>query len=283
MQLELHRSALEEREKSHDREARILRDEREAAADAHRVAAADFERARLEWEKARLEHEKSLELRESQIAGETRGLELRRLRIDQLRREVEETHARTLAQRLAIEEVWADVARSLGDTQTNGRLDAAKTAISEWFDGERARVAADHREVLEQRADLERERADLSRERQELKDWLVERDAELESLETRLQETELALIDREQACRQQQLAWLDERAEAETVIRKLLTELTSRQSYVDEITANESSGDAWRPSADILRAALNASDQQPEPEVPRDRWGWSESRDRTVS
>jgi len=155
------------------------------------------------------------------------NLEGRRERLDNLRAELEETHRTTLERRMAIEEAWAQLTQACGAEVAQQRLDQAQQQLSGHYRGLREALIEQRRELDEMRLVFQTQRDDVRSEQQTLSDWAATQERKLRARESDLQTQAEQLNVRESAWRAASQRWINEKIEAEAVIRDLLEQLTS--------------------------------------------------------
>ncbi len=224
-QIDLYRVSIEEREKSLDRERDLLSKSRRALS-----STSDLDRIGLHAEREAWSSERQIqlvELRRQQelLTSLSENLESRRIRLDRLRAELEDTHRSTLEMRLAVEETWVDLTQAIGPDESRHRVEQVRNALVGYYRQLHEGLVEQRREHLEAQTKFERLRAEFLDERQKLMDWIAARDSELQIAEERLKIASTDSSARDAAWQAARDHWLMEKAEAEQVIRKLLGEL----------------------------------------------------------
>ena len=227
-QIDLYRVSLEEREKSLDRERDVLSKSRRALS-----STSDLDRIGLHAEREAWNSERQIQLAEQRRQQElmtslSENLESRRIRLDRLRAELEDTHRSTLEMRLAVEETWVDLTQSVGQEESRQRVEQVRNALVGYYRQLHEGLVEQRREHLEAQTKFERLRTEFLDERQKLMDWIAARDSELQIAEERLKIASTDSSTRDAAWQAERDRWLMEKAEAEQVIRKLLGELGDR-------------------------------------------------------
>lgn len=224
-QIDLYRASIEEREKSLDRERDVLSKSRRALS-----STTDLDRIGLHAEREAWDSERQIQLAELRRQQElmtslSENLESRRIRLDRLRAELEDTHRTTLEMRLAVEETWVDLTQSIGQEESRQRVEQVRNALVGYYRQLHEGLVEQRREHLEAQTKFERLRTEFLDERQKLMDWIAARDSELQVAEERLKIASSDSSTRDAAWQAARDRWLMEKAEAEQVIRKLLGEL----------------------------------------------------------
>jgi hypothetical protein len=274
-QLDLYRLALEEREKSIARERDAISRQREAISSETHQERLEYESERVAWEEERRIQQAELKRREETLTLQSENIELRRLRLEKLRSELEETHRATLELRLAVEDAWVKLVQPAGDEPARAAVEGARADLQQYYRQLHDDLIDQRRDLLETQARFERLRVEFQDERQTLTNWVSERDEQLRQKEelVRRQSTELNLSDL--AWKQAREKWLQEKLEAEAVIRRLLTELTDRH----RLTPDDISLEHATPAELDRQRVFEVS----EPEAsagrsPAPHWRWTEER-----
>lgn len=161
------------------------------------------------------------------VAVHAENLESRRVRLDQLREELEVRHRDLLGTRMAIDEAWAQMAQVTGDEQATLRVEAARETLSDYYRALRESLDTQRQEVDETRQQFEQQKIDFRSEQQTLTDWIAQREQQLRRQEEQLQSQLTQIADQEQSWQRARDTWLTERLEAERIIRQLLSELST--------------------------------------------------------
>lgn len=187
----------------------------------------DRDRLRAEqqdWNVARAEQQAEVERKQSQLREHALALETRRQQLEALRREVDQTHGEALELRLAVEEAYAQLTRTVGEAITFERVEEARRLLAEHYRNSRDTLAIQRQELEQLQARLAGERSDLLFERQALAEWVTTQEQLLGQREVELEQDRTALQHRERAWREAEDRWHSERQQAETIIRDLLRE-----------------------------------------------------------
>ncbi|MBM80091.1 MAG: hypothetical protein CMJ78_05795 [Planctomycetaceae bacterium] len=225
-QIQRLRILLEEREQSVDRQHELLAKSQLAFEQWD-----EEERKRLEAEREAWAHERQSQKTEIQrqqdiMSLHAENLESRRLRLDQLRTELEETHRNTLEMRMALEEAWAQFCQATGDDAARVRVEVARQALSDHYRNLRESLAQDRKELEASKTAFSEQKANFHSEQQTLTEWIGERDDRLQQREAELANQSAEIEHREVEWRAASDRWLREKLEAESVIRDLLQQLT---------------------------------------------------------
>lgn len=230
IQLNQYRAALDEQAKSLDRERDALTKSRKAWDSTTDADRATLRAERDAWEQDRRRQELDLQRQQAALANHGESLERKRDRLERLRYELEDTHRSTLELRLAVEEGWAQIAHAVGhEEDARHRVEQARQALVLYYQELHAGLAEQRRELIDLQTRLEEQRLVFRDERQTLMHWLTERDEHLRREEERLQQQAEQVTASEAAWRSTRDQWLSEKLAAESLIRRLLTELGDRQ------------------------------------------------------
>lgn len=225
-QLEHFRALLEEREHSVQREhalqsrARTVR-QNELQHDIRKLA-----EDRSTWERMQTAQQSDIQRQHDLLNMHGQNLESRRERLDQLRTELEITHRDNLEIRMAIEEAWSQLVQGAGQNEAKSRVDAARKALSEHYDFLRTTLAQQRQELTEAESQLQHQKDDFLKQRQATTECLAQRDETLRNREEQLRVSSTEFDIRETGWREARDGWMQERVEAEHIIRGLLIQLT---------------------------------------------------------
>lgn len=224
-QIDLYRASIDEREKSLERERDVLEKSRRAFSSNADLDRLNLQREQNAWQTERQIQQSELLRQQELYASHAENLESRRIRLEKLRSELEETHRSTLEMRLAVEEAWVELTQAAGQDTARQRVEQVREALvghyRELHDG----IVEQRRDHLESQTKFERLRAEFHDERQKLMEWISTRDQELQIGEERLRLAATDASMRDSAWQAARDRWMEEKAEAEQVIRKLLAEL----------------------------------------------------------
>ena len=166
------------------------------------------------------------------------NLEARRERLDLLRTELEETHRHTLEMRMSVEESLAQLAQASDEESSRIRVDEAREALSEHYRHLREAVSQQHRELVEALSLLKREREEFQEESQSRADLHNQRDEKLQQWEEQLAREAESFETKDTAWHATRNSWMQEKTEAEHVIRGLLQQLTDLTGANQDSTAS---------------------------------------------
>ena len=224
-QIDLYRSSVDEREKSLERERQVLEKTRRAlssSVDQDRLA---LQREQSAWHAERQIQQGELLRQQELYSSHMDNLESRRIRMERLKTELEDTHRSTLEMRLAVEEAWVELTQAAGQDAARERVEQVRNTLVGYYRQLHEGLVEQRREHLEAQTKFERLRAEFHDERQKLMEWIASRDSELRIGEERLRLGAADAVARDSTWQVARDRWMQEKAEAEQVIRKLLGEL----------------------------------------------------------
>jgi len=237
-QLDRHRAALEELGRALERERELTVRERAAISSTVLQEQQQFLADRQTWEADRRQQQTELRRQQETLLTHAENLETRRQRLETLRREVEETNQTTMQLRLAVEEIWAQAQQSLGSVAAQERVDAARQEIQHAYEHYQARLGEQRRELLEAERILDEQRLAFQEERRSLSEWMTQRDEELALREQRQKQQYIEQTTADHDFQQERDRWLNEKSEAERIIRRLLDDLIERTTDLPEPDAS---------------------------------------------
>jgi hypothetical protein len=224
-QIDLYRSSIDEREKSLEREREVLEKSRRAFSSSVDLDRLNLQREQSAWQVERQIQQAELLRQQELYSTHADSLESRRIRLEKLRTELEDTHRSTLEMRLAVEEAWVELTQAAGAEDARQRVEQVRNTLVGYYRQLHEGLVEQRREHLESQTKFERLRAEFHDERQKLMEWISSRDQELRVGEERLRLATADAANRDAAWQAARDRWMLEKAEAEQVIRKLLAEL----------------------------------------------------------
>jgi hypothetical protein len=192
-----------------------------------------LQREQIAWQNERQIQQAELLRQQELYTSHAEGLESRRIRLERLRNELEETHRATLEMRLAVEEAWVELTQAAGQDLAREKVEQVRNTLVGYYRQLHDGVVEQRREHLEAQTRFERLRAEFHDERQKLMDWISGRDQELRLGEERLRLATAEAAMRDAAWQSARDRWMQEKAEAEQVIRKLLSDLGNQHRDPD--------------------------------------------------
>lgn len=229
-QLDRYRELLVEREQSLSREEQLVaRWQQEFEVEQQN----DRERMNAQRQTLDRQHQELLEEQQSaqaRLAREMEKLQDRNTRLENLRKELDQTSLRNLEDRLAAEEALAELIDRTGEVEGRQRVEEVRLVIAgqirEMHHSARTSAADDTaRMVALTQQQLEEEAARLKRDRETFLRRMSEREQELHDQESQLELKQREWQQRESQWRNTRDSWLKDRLEAEQIIRGLLDEL----------------------------------------------------------
>ncbi len=224
-QIDLYRASIDEREKSLERERDVLEKSRRAFSSSADVDRLTLQREQSAWQAERQIQQSELLRQQELYSSHADGLESRRIRLEKLRTELEDTHRSTLEMRLAVEEAWVELTQAAGQEAARQRVEQVRNTLVGYYRQLHEGIVEQRRDHLESQTKFERLRAEFHDERQKLMEWISTCDQELRVGEERLRLSAADAATRDAAWQAARDRWMREKAEAEQVIRKLLAEL----------------------------------------------------------
>ena len=225
VQIDHARLLIEERENSIEREQQLLAKARRAFENESQKDRDHLRSERETWDQERQAQHAEIRRQQDMLTLHAENLEGRRARLDQLRAELEETHRNTLEMRMAVEEAWAQLSQAAGVQVAKQRVDEAREALSEHYRHLREALSQQRQEIVEAQTLFQRQKDEFRDERQTLTEWVAERDEKLRLREEELGRESVALDSRDVVWRDGRDCWMQEKIEAEQIIRDLLKQL----------------------------------------------------------
>ena len=226
-QLNHHRGLLEERETSLAREREVLAKSRLSLAAEVQADKDRHVREHETWQQDRDAQQAEIRRQQDMLSLHAENLENRRARLDQLRTELEETHRQTLEMRMLVEDAWAQFVEAAGEPAAKERMDRAREALSQHYRRLRDGLSQERNDLLHSQTLLQQQKDELRAERQKLGEWAASRNEALKEWQERLERDTETLQAREAAWRTLRDQWMQEKLEAEQIIRDLLGQLAA--------------------------------------------------------
>lgn len=271
-QLDRFRDLLQQREASLDKE-RAIHTELRRSVERYELNQKQRVSDEYEiWKKERDAQKAELRRQQDMLSLHAENLERRRERLDTLRSEVEETHRGTLEMRLALEEGWAQLTQVEGEDAARERLEKAREGLATHYRQLRETLSVERQELDHSQELFHRHRDEFRQERQDLSEWVSERDEQLRLRGEQLRFEAEQLAVRDAAWGQKREIWLQEKVQAELIIRNLLqqmTELTGIEGAVDETKSFKNTETSPEKSEETLSLDDRVDDQNSEFD-PRD-------------
>ena len=230
-QLTRFRQRLEEREESLARETetlqRLMADRSLEVASEH----TRLSRERAEYEQQRTTEFAAIQQHSAQRELELEKLEARRQRFEMMRGDMECSNRLTLESRLAMEEAWAELLPTVDPEMIRHRIEAGRAAIAEHYRRLRDELEVERQQNQLDRAQLQdhvrRQQDQLRTERDQQPAILAIREEQVRIAEQRLKAEATEWEKREVRWHAARAQWLEEKLEAERVIRGLLDQYST--------------------------------------------------------
>lgn len=221
------------------------------------------------WHKERESQKAELRRQHDMLALHAENLERRRERLDTLRAEVEETHRGTLEMRLALEEGWAQLTQAEGEEAARLRLEKAREALASHYRQLRESLAVERQELDHSQELFHRHRDEFREERQALSEWIAERDEQLRLRSEQLRFEAEQLTTRDAAWGQKRELWLQEKVQAEQIIRDLLQQLTDLTGIENTMNRAALQATAAMEAAESeITGAVESAEEESELDLP---------------
>ncbi|QDT95716.1 coiled-coil domain-containing protein [Gimesia aquarii] len=225
-QLDRFRDLLQQREQSLEKERALHIELRRSVERYEQTQKQRMTEEHELWQKEREAQQVELRRQQDMLALHAENLERRRERLDTLRAEVEETHRGTLEMRLALEEGWAQLTQTEGEDAARERLEKAREALATHYRQLRESLSVERQELDHSQELFHRHRDEFRQERQNVSDWIAERDEQIRQRSEQLRFEAEKLAIRDATWDQKREVWLQEKIQAEQIIRDLLQQLT---------------------------------------------------------
>lgn len=237
-QLDRLRDLWQEREQSVERERLMLSKSRRALEESVRSDTDQLRNEQAAWEHERETQRADLRRQQDMLALHAENLETRRVRLDRLRSELEETNRATLELRLGVEEAYAQLTQASGAELARERVEEARRILGEHYRYTRDSITQQRHELEQLQARVQQQRLEFQTERQSLAEWVAEREEQMRERERKLAEDRAACEMHQQTRDVAREQWTNERLEAESIIRDLLQQLTDRELAPNPVLAD---------------------------------------------
>jgi hypothetical protein len=224
-QLDRIRRLLDEREQSVNRDQQWLKTERRGLEIRLQQERDSLRTEKANWNATRTEQNAELQRQQEQLQLHAAALETRRQQLDVMAYQVEDAQRENLELRLAVEESYAQLTRTVGEEATREKVEKAQTLLAEHYRNSRDTFYIQRQELEQLQARMATERTDLLFERKTLAEWVASEEQRLAEHDRELDQQRVALVEREAAWRQAADRWQQEKLQAETIIRNLLRQL----------------------------------------------------------
>ena len=242
--LDLRESQLQRYRQRLDAREVLLVSQSETARRLHADRAHDLDTQRRQFDKERQEWGQRLQADQESIRQqqEQRGLDLekldaRRQRLEMMRSEMEGANRLALEARLVMEEVWAELLPAVDQETARRRIETGRAAIAEHYRRLRDEMELERQELQLERLQFQdhyrRQQDQLRAEKEQRPASLAIREEQVRLNEQRLKAEAEEWEKRESKWRAARIQWLDEKQEAEQIIRGLLDQLTDLERTTD--------------------------------------------------
>lgn len=228
-QLQRFREILSERERSLAREQVLFEKSRQQAMLELKTDREQLDALRQQIEQDHVAFHTACETHRGEMRRERNRLAQRSERLDEMRKELEETSLQNLESRLAAEDVMAELVATAGDETARRRVAEVRTVIAGQIRELQASATPENRTaqlVAVAQRELAEEATRLKTEQKAFSESVSTRERNLASEELRLQALSQNWERREHQWRAMRDDWLKEKLNAEQIIRSLLDEIT---------------------------------------------------------
>lgn len=189
-------------------------------------------RRRAEIGERQRQMETELERQRGELGVRTNQLEMRTAALDQLRGEVLHVQRETLEMRLATEELWVRLSRSVPPATVTQTLARLRSKLAEQHRLQTGEIADQRQEVDVLTSRLAQQHERIAARRQEIEQWAINQQREIESQAAMLAAREKEIEAERQAILAQRLKWDAQRRDLEREIRGLQAELRKVEAAV---------------------------------------------------
>lgn len=197
----------------------------------HERLAEQERRNRLEYAEQRRRLENETDETRRELARQNEQLDFRRAAVRQEQADLAESQRETLEMRIAVEELWTQLAGSVPSAQLSENLARVRNRLSEQYRLQQHEIATSRAELESLRADLAAEGEKLRIQTAELRRWAEARHEEIERQAAFLTAREAELERQDAEYRRTSTAWRQERGRLEQEVRRLENELRRSGSF----------------------------------------------------
>jgi chromosome segregation ATPase len=224
-ELQLRRTHLAEAEALLERAQRETAEFNQALLAERKQFDAERQSERQRQAELRRRGEDDLQRRREALEAASQQLELRRAAVDQMRAELTVAQREALENRLAAEELLAQLAGAIPPAQLSHQIARSRARLGDCYRLQQDDVSNQRRQLETLAVQITEQHNRLSAQKRELEQWLRERTVECEADASRLAKRE-SLLDRQRdLVEKQRFDWEHERQEYQHQIRRLLAEL----------------------------------------------------------
>jgi len=179
----------------------------------------------LAFEQDRTAHLSELERRTADLAHRQEALEIKSQKVEELRSEIDLSNQDLLEQRVIVEQVRAELDRSVGSEESDTYIQQMQAQLHEQWRHVRESLVEQRDELETSRQTLQRLRDEFRNEREILTTWIGQREFQLRAVEESLTRERSHAQETENHWTAARGRWREEKIEAETIIRGLLLQL----------------------------------------------------------
>jgi hypothetical protein len=224
-ELQSRRTHLAEAEALLDRAQRETAELHQALLAERKQFDAERQSERQRQAELRRRGEDDLHRRREALEAASQQLELRRAAVDQMRAELAAAQRDVLENRLAAEELLAQLAGAIPPAQLSHQIARSRARLGDCYRLQQDDVTNQRRQLESLAVQISEQHSRLAAQKRELEQWLRERIAECEADASRLAQRENLLDRQRDLVEKQRFDWEHERQEYQHQIRRLLAEL----------------------------------------------------------
>ena len=185
----------------------------------------DRETDRRRRDESRRRSEVELERHRTALETGSQQLEMRRAAVDQMCAELTIAQREALENRLAAEELMAQLAGAVPSAQMSHQLARLKARLTECYRLEQSEIAEGRSQMETLATQVSQQHEQVMGRKRELERWLRECESDVEAAAARLADRERLLDQQRETLEKQRFDWEHERQEYQHEIRRLLAEL----------------------------------------------------------
>ncbi len=205
----------------------------------------------LAYDHEKQAHLAELERRTIELNQRHEALEIKSQKVEQLRCEVELANQDLLEQRVIVEQVRAEIDRTVGSPLADTRMQDIQGRLHEQWRQVRESLIEQRDELEVSRQSIQRLRDEFRSEREILTTWVGQREFQLSAVEEAVTRERSLAQETENHWSAARARWREEKMEAENVIRGLLLQLEVMIAGQPETTIPLAPRQPWpRPSSE---------------------------------
>jgi hypothetical protein len=231
-----YRDLVTQREQSIEQERELLQ---QAKANSDAEIAESRKLLQAQWqafEQGRDANLAELERRAADLAQRQEACDIKAQKVEELRQAAERANQEILEQRVIVEQVRAEIDRSVGTEEADALIQQVQSQLHEQWKHVRESLVQQRDELEDTRQSIVRLRDEFRDEREVLTNWVSQREYQLKAAEealTRERANSQLAENRWTAARDR---WRQEKIEAENIIRGLLLQLEIMASVPPDIS-----------------------------------------------